>query len=165
MAPSRPSGASKKKAANKEGGQQRGRDRGGGQSHLPRNPIDLAANQHCQTLLSHKSSAKTVDSWLPGGSIRPFLDEKPAPLQRQKMVRETDLIRGPRLPQPNQTVIGHGPEHRTSGSPHFNRPGTRLRGLAACFARALLSASRPLRTKGAGKAGCRLAPAVCCAKV
>jgi hypothetical protein len=50
-APSRPSGAAKKKPAEKEGGQ-RGRDRGGGQSHLPKNPIDLAANQHCQTLLS-----------------------------------------------------------------------------------------------------------------
>jgi hypothetical protein len=54
-APSRPSGAGKKKAANQEGGQQRGRDRGGGQSHLPRNPLDLAANQHCQTLLSPES--------------------------------------------------------------------------------------------------------------
>jgi len=49
VAPSRPSGAAKKKPAKEEGGQ-RGRDRGGGRSHLTRNPIDLAANQHCQTL-------------------------------------------------------------------------------------------------------------------
>jgi hypothetical protein len=54
--PSRPSGAGKKKPANKEGGQDRSRGRGGtgGQSHLPRNPVVLAANQHCQTLLSRK---------------------------------------------------------------------------------------------------------------
>src|SRR5882757_9688989 len=63
--PSRPSGAGKKQAANKQGGQ-RGRDRGGGQGHLPENPIDLAANQHCQTLVSVESSVKTVDGWLPG---------------------------------------------------------------------------------------------------
>lgn len=49
--PSRPSGAGKKKAAKKQGGR-RGQDRGGSLGHLPRNPIDLAANQHCQTLLS-----------------------------------------------------------------------------------------------------------------
>ena len=94
-APSRPSGAAKKELANKKSGQRRGRDRGGGQSHLPRNPIDLAANQHCQTLLSPKSSVKTVDGWLPGGSVRPFLDEKWQQLQRQKMVRGADLVAGP----------------------------------------------------------------------
>ncbi|MBP1295495.1 hypothetical protein [Bradyrhizobium elkanii] len=49
--PSRPSGAGKKQAANKQGGR-RSRDRGGSLGHLPRNPINLAANQHCQTLLS-----------------------------------------------------------------------------------------------------------------
>ena len=98
MAPSRPSGAAKKKPANQEGGQRRGRDRGGGQSHLPRNPLDLAANQHCQTLLSPKSSAKTVDGWLPGGSMGSFLDEKWQQLQRQKMVRGTDLVGGERPP-------------------------------------------------------------------
>src|SRR6476620_5605694 len=92
MAPSRPSGASKKKPANQEGGQQRGRDRGGGQSHLPRNPIDLAANQHCQTLLSPQSSVKTVDGWLPGRLDAPFLDEKWQQLQRQKMDRTIDLV-------------------------------------------------------------------------
>jgi hypothetical protein len=92
MAPSRPSGAAKKKPANQKGGQQRGRDRGGGQSHLPRNPLDLAANQHCQTLLSPKSSAKTVDGWLPGGPVASFLDEKWQQLQRQKMVRGADLV-------------------------------------------------------------------------
>src|SRR5690348_460587 len=92
MAPSRPSGAAKKKPAKEQGGQ-RGRDRGGGQSHLPKNPVDLAANQHCQTLLSPKSSVKTVDGWLPGGSVRSFLDEKWPQLQRQKMVRGTDPMR------------------------------------------------------------------------
>jgi hypothetical protein len=64
--PSRPSGAGKKQAAKKEGGHC-GRDRGGSQGHLPENPIDMAANQHCQTLLSAKSSGKTVDGWLPEG--------------------------------------------------------------------------------------------------
>src|SRR3954471_147783 len=95
MAPSRPSGASKKKPANQEGGQLRGRDRGGGQSHLPRNPIDLAANQHCQTLLSPQSSVKTVDGWLPGRLDAPFLDEKWQQLQRQKMDRRADMIAAP----------------------------------------------------------------------
>lgn len=90
-APSRPSGAAKKKPAKKQGGQ-RGRDRGGGDSHLPQNPIDLAANQHCQTLLSPESSVKTVDGWLPGGSAGTFLDEKRLQLQRQKMDRRTDLV-------------------------------------------------------------------------
>ncbi|MGF6426161.1 hypothetical protein ABIE91_001381 [Bradyrhizobium elkanii] len=51
--PSRPSGAGKKKAANKQGGRC-GRDRGGSLGHLPKDPINLAANQHCQTLLSAK---------------------------------------------------------------------------------------------------------------
>src|SRR6266702_1372654 len=41
---------------------------------------------------------------------------------------------------------------------------TRLRVLAADFARALLRRFAHLSQEGAGKAGCRLAPTVCCAK-
>jgi len=88
--PSRPSGAGKKQAANKQGGQ-RGRDRGGGQGHLPKNPINLAANQHCQTLVSVESSVKTVDGWLPGALCELVLDEYGGGLQWGKMVRRVDL--------------------------------------------------------------------------
>jgi hypothetical protein len=44
----------------------------------------LAANQHCRTLLSAKSSAKTIEGSLPGGAVPSFLDEKRLHPQRQK---------------------------------------------------------------------------------
>lgn len=140
MAPSRPSGASKKKAANKEGGQRHGRDRGGGLSHLPRNPLDLAANQHCRTRLSLKSSVKTVDGWLPGGSMRPFLDEKWPQLQRQKMVNIRDLIA--------RRPLHEGLARMERRGMREHGPGFRFRSIqAARFARESLG--------GAGAAGAR----------
>jgi len=64
--------------------------------------------------------------------------------------------------------------HRPSGSPerdgfrkcstHPTTSHTRLRVLAAQFARALPGHSTSLSQEGAGKAGCRLAPTVRCAK-
>ena len=51
-----------------------------------------------------------------------------------------------------------GPQPSPSNS-HLKQQ-THARRLAANSARVLLSVSRPLRGKGAGKAGCRLAPAI-----
>ena len=51
--------------------------------------------------------------------------------------------------------------HRSSR--YISRVWTCLLVPAACFARALLPSCRPPIQEGAGKAGCRLAPAVCCA--
>src|SRR5579872_2126543 len=74
--PRRPSGADKKqKPAKKQGAARRSRHRAGRHRHRgpPPNARDFAANQHCQTLVGAKSSAKSVDAWLPEeGSIRLF---------------------------------------------------------------------------------------------
>src|SRR5207245_11065451 len=92
-------GADKKqKPAKKEGGRGRSRNRGG--SHggsLGRstpNSVLFAANQHCQTLWTAKSSAKTIDGSLPGRRSGPVLDEKYGRPQCQKMVRTDDLMGG-----------------------------------------------------------------------
>jgi len=75
--PRRPSGADKKQKPAKEGGRGRSRNRGG--SHggsLGRstpNSVLFAANQHCQTLWTAKSSAKTIDGSLPGRRSGPVL--------------------------------------------------------------------------------------------
>ena len=92
MAPSRPSGAAKKEPAKKEGRQGRSRNRRHGLGRTRQNSELFAANQHCQNPVEAKSSGKTVDGWLPGGSMRLFLDEKRAQLQRQKMVSIGDLV-------------------------------------------------------------------------
>src|SRR5882757_4292430 len=93
QAPRRPSGADKKQAAKKEGGQGRSRNRlgadGDGRSTL--NSNHFAANQHCQTLEETESSAKTVDGSLPERRSGAVLDEKCGRPQCQKMVRKGDL--------------------------------------------------------------------------
>jgi hypothetical protein len=56
------------------------------------------------------------------------------------------------------------PGHESSVWPDAHKSRTHLRILAAHCARALLQLARPLVKEGAGKAGRRPAPAVCCAK-
>jgi len=93
--PRRPSGADKKqKLAKKEGGQGRSRDRRatGGFGRSTQNSTHFAANQHCQTLWTLESSAKTIDGSLPGQRRAAVLDEKCARPQCQKMVRRGDLM-------------------------------------------------------------------------
>jgi hypothetical protein len=107
--PRRPSGADKKqKPAKKEGGQGRSRNRTGadgvGRSTL--NSILFAANQHCQTLESWESSAKTVDGSLPRAPLRAVLDEKDLKLQCQKMVSWADLGWPRGHPHPTRQQLG-----------------------------------------------------------
>ena len=92
--PRRPSGADKKqKPAKKEGGRGRSRNRGGNLGRTP-NSVLFAANQHCQTLWTAKSSAKTIDGSLPGRRSGVVLDENYRSPQRQKRVRIGDLMAG-----------------------------------------------------------------------
>jgi hypothetical protein len=56
------------------------------------NSVHLAANQHCQTLLEARFSAKTIDGSLPKRASDAVLNEKCLKLQCQKIVRRTDLI-------------------------------------------------------------------------
>ena len=93
--PRRPSGADKKqKPANQQGGHGRSRKHAGadGRRRRPLNSNHFAANQHCQTLESRKSSAKTIDGSLPGRHSEAVLDEKGVMLQWQKMVRKADIL-------------------------------------------------------------------------
>ena len=96
--PRRPSGADKKqKPAKKEGGQGRSRNRGvtHGLRRSTLNSKHFAANQHCQTLRTPESSAKTIDGSLPGPRPAVVLDEKYGRPQCQKMVRRGDLPLAP----------------------------------------------------------------------
>src|SRR5258708_40000381 len=76
QSPRRPSGADKKQKPAKEGGQGRSRNRGGSLGRSTPNSQLFAANQHCQTLWTRKSSAKTIDGSLPGPRSGVVLDEK-----------------------------------------------------------------------------------------
>ena len=94
--PRRPSGADKKqKPAKKQGGRGRSRNRGGrhgsGFGRSTPNSVLFAASQHCQTLWTAKSSAKTIDGSLPGRRSGVVLDENYGSPQWIKRVRKGDL--------------------------------------------------------------------------
>ena len=73
--------------------------------------------------------------------------------------RDSALLRGTTALLCSALSSGHG-----AGLQFASESRTRLRLLAAHFARALPGLSAFLVQEGAGKAGRRLAPAVCCAK-
>ena len=90
--PRRPSGADKKQKPAKKGGRGRSRNRRGSFRRSTPNPVLFAANQHCQTLWTTKSSAKTIDGSLPGRRSGAVLDEFCGRLQWGKRVRNGDLM-------------------------------------------------------------------------
>src|SRR5207253_10154550 len=81
--------------ARREGGHGRSRNRGGagGLGRSPENPVDFAANQHCQTLEAPGFSGKTVDGWLPKPALCDGSRREPGQIATQKKVRDGDLMR------------------------------------------------------------------------